>query len=305
MTGGVLLGSNGRVFVKRLPTKPFSFGRDNVDKSFNRLINLDDQSLNTGDRVKLYNPSGLPFDLNNDGYSDSPDGHNVYKNVDTTLSPAVFQRSGDSGNFYDSNNNRSQYAEPLNHFTSTQTTLFVSTNELNYVKFYKKWEDSINRKNSIRLFDTVYGLTEVSTVDYENEKEIGEIDNWEFSSIKNEIDISSLGQGFSDKVSGLISGSGSLDVFFPMPTNCPPTDLNYYLFNLLQRFNNGSDLLIYLFLNFDPNSDYDSVNILYYKVNILVTNSSVQLSNDSAVTGSIKFVSVGSYDLCIGNPFIQ
>jgi hypothetical protein len=70
-------------------------------------ISLNNQAYWAGDRVIIAAADGVPFDVNGDGYADSPDAHGFYTGSTWALGPSrdslgtsAYQTGGDAGDFY-------------------------------------------------------------------------------------------------------------------------------------------------------------------------------------------------------------
>jgi hypothetical protein len=84
-----ILGSGGVLELSRETPKPMalSIARFNIGTT-PLSISLANQGYWTGDRVVIASSDGLPFDVNEDGYADCPDGHAMYRGSQWLTGPA-------------------------------------------------------------------------------------------------------------------------------------------------------------------------------------------------------------------------
>lgn len=99
-----ILGSGGVLELSRETPKPMalSIARFNIGTT-PLSISLANQGYWTGDRVVIASSDGLPFDVNEDGYADCPDGHAMYRGSQWLTGPArAFYAGGntDTSPFY-------------------------------------------------------------------------------------------------------------------------------------------------------------------------------------------------------------
>tara|TARA_E500000318_G_scaffold84929_2_gene80799 strand:- start:3016 stop:4137 length:1122 start_codon:yes stop_codon:yes gene_type:complete len=99
-----VLGSGGVLELSRETPQPLALAiaRFNATAS-PPSISLANQGYWTGDRVVIASSDGLPFDVNEDGYADCPDGHAIYRGSQWLTGPARAFYTGadtDSSDFY-------------------------------------------------------------------------------------------------------------------------------------------------------------------------------------------------------------
>lgn len=82
-----LLGNGGILELSREWPEPMALQRDAINFS-NSTVSLNNAGYWTGDRILFTAASGIPFDLNGDGYADCPDGHGIYRGSKYELGPA-------------------------------------------------------------------------------------------------------------------------------------------------------------------------------------------------------------------------
>lgn len=82
-----LLGNGGILELSREWPEPMALQRDAINVS-TATVSLNNGGYWTGDRILFTAASGIPFDLNGDGYADCPDGHGIYRGSIYELGPA-------------------------------------------------------------------------------------------------------------------------------------------------------------------------------------------------------------------------
>jgi hypothetical protein len=126
---------------------------------------------------------------------------------------------------------------------------------------------------------------------------------WNLSTSAPAVDVSSLGEKFSEAVKSVVSGSGSLDFIidlFGSSTEHSPEAL----LRIAMMTERGATGNARFYLNKDDPNDTDSYTermnnrslvrtSVYYNANILFTNAAVDVSSDSLVQGSADFVTTG------------
>lgn len=75
-----ILGNGGVLELSRETPQPMAMSIARFNANATPIsISLANQGYWTGDRVVIASSDGLPFDVNSDGYADSPDGHGIYR----------------------------------------------------------------------------------------------------------------------------------------------------------------------------------------------------------------------------------
>jgi len=80
-----LLGNGGILELSREWPEPMALTLDAINGN---TIALGNEDYWTGDRILFTAASGIPFDLNGDGYADCPEGHGIYRGSKYELGPA-------------------------------------------------------------------------------------------------------------------------------------------------------------------------------------------------------------------------
>jgi len=97
-------------------------------------ISLNNQAYWAGDRVIIAAADGVPFDVNGDGYADSPDAHGFYTGSTWALGPSrdslgtsAYQTGGDAGDFYNT---------PATTGLTTQVDGYISRDPLDRIRLW-------------------------------------------------------------------------------------------------------------------------------------------------------------------------
>jgi len=142
--------------------------------------------------------------------------------------------------------------------------------------------------------------------------EVAEIRSYEFTTERENIDLTSLGDQFRNRYeAGLISGQGRLDCFWDHQKricerdNSPENgqELPIYLAQLCIRLVQGADFSGRFFI-YAPELDDPraSRNAVWYEAECIITNVSVNVAADSIIETSIDFITTGTFRLLVGVP---
>jgi hypothetical protein len=99
-----VLGTGGVLDISRAIPEPTALSSARISTSgATTTISLSNPGFWTGDRIIIASSLGVPFDVNNDGYADCPDGHGIYRGSiwDTGISRSFYVGANtDSSPFY-------------------------------------------------------------------------------------------------------------------------------------------------------------------------------------------------------------
>jgi len=130
---------------------------------------------------------------------------------------------------------------------------------------------------------------------------LGQVAAYELNTDREVVDTTVLGDAFRQRVSGLISGSGSLTAFwdYKMFTDCcgvdPEVEVSNYLHQLVLRQEQGAAFRALFFLK-RPDEGCDG-NAVYYRANAMVSGAALSFSTTGVVTSRINFVVTGDIKL--------
>ena len=84
-----IIGAGGILELSREIPKPLVLSSSRLNFNATPIsVSLSNQSYWTGDRVIIAADAGLPFDIDSNGYADSPDAHGFYRGSQFLTGPA-------------------------------------------------------------------------------------------------------------------------------------------------------------------------------------------------------------------------
>lgn len=113
----------------------------------NNTINVSNENFWTGDRVLVIAEDGVPVDVNNDGYADSPENHGFYFGSIYNLGPSKDHISSSDDNFYTASNSSAFYNTAATTGLSKTFNGYVHVDDLGRFSFYSSRQGAYN-KNS-------------------------------------------------------------------------------------------------------------------------------------------------------------
>lgn len=165
----------------------------------------------SGDRVTLTARGGLPFDLNNDGYADCPDGHRMY-GPDEVPGPASWHRTGDVGPMY-REDTEAFYEDSTSVGWTRTTTLYVHRDQLDRVTFYTNEFNAIsgNGVGIQPLIPVGFGSMTMTAAWTETDgwKQVCNLQGFVIDIDPSNLDVAAIGEDFGSAVRGLVRGAGS------------------------------------------------------------------------------------------------
>lgn len=135
-----VLGSGGVLELSRETPQPLALAiaRFNATAS-PPSISLANQGYWTGDRVVIASSDGLPFDVNEDGYADCPDGHAIYRGSQWLTGPARAFYTGantDTSPFYNEEDSIDGYNRSSTTGLATTFDAYIHRDELDRITFF-------------------------------------------------------------------------------------------------------------------------------------------------------------------------
>lgn len=286
-----VIGRTGEVQFKREASYSQTLERTAIDVVNNRLTGLSGL-VATGDKVHLSGAGGLPLDINNDGYADSPGGHALYFGAGFLLGPRTNHRTSTSAAFYKAGaDSQTFYDTAASTGLTTSYDAYISINELGFGRLYASFADAVNGTSPLKLFGEAAPF---SITALEQDLNIaGQVTKFTLNTSRQNLDTGAIGELFGESVAGKVSGSGSLDCFFSYKADVRyPGFLTKYLYELALRTAQGQDGTIRLYIN--KGATGESV---YYTAQIVITQSALNVQPDAIVAGSIDFVTSGPISL--------
>lgn len=188
---------------------------------------------------------------------------------------------------------------------------FVNVDPLGGIKLYNTWSDALGGAKS----KAVALRTPASSYDIAVKLEesvphcLGQIASYTITTNRQALDVSSLGDSFSEQASGLISGGGTITCFWDWrPSICGKNgadiEVPHYLHQLILRQQLGSEFKASLFIKRDGatpiNEDIPSLaerTALFYEVTGLITDIGLSFESAEALQSEIQFVTTGQISL--------
>jgi hypothetical protein len=179
------------------------------------------------------------------------------------------------------------------------------------IKLYNSWADALGGSQA----RAVALQTPASSYDIAVKLEegvphcLGQIASYTITTNRQALDVSSLGDSFSEQVSGLISGGGTITCFWDWrPSSCGgsgvDSELPHYLHQLILRQQLGSEFKANLFIKQDGatpiNDELPSLaqrTSLFYEVTGLITDVGLSFESATALQSEIQFVTTGQISL--------
>lgn len=118
----------------------------------NNTINVGNENFWTGDRVLVIVEDGVPVDVNNDGYADSPENHGFYFGSAYNLGPSKDHISSSDDNFYTETDSNAFYNTAATTGLSKTFNGYVHVDSLGRFSFYTSQQGAYN-KNSADSID--------------------------------------------------------------------------------------------------------------------------------------------------------
>jgi hypothetical protein len=193
-------------------------------------------------------------------------------------------------------------------------TWFVNVDPLGGLRLYYNWADALSGSKS-RAIDLAVPLSTylISATPVESAMNcIGQILDYELTTNRAAIDVTSLGDAFVQSVSGLISGGGSITCLWdwrPAICGIGAVETAQYFHQLVLRQQLGSNFRANFFLKQENAGPIDedlpglaSKTALYYDVQALITNVAIGCTPTGTMTSTIQFATTGAINLLYALP---
>jgi hypothetical protein len=194
---------------------------------------------------------------------------------------------------------------------------YIHVDSLNGIRLYSTWAAALKgaEADALSLASIASGYPLVVSVDDTTDHVVGGLRNYELTTNREAIDVTSLGDAFVRQYEGLISGEGSLECLWDIQTGRTDTaagqaaEYSQYLHQLVLRQKIGSRFRASLFLkqSNDPGAygtmDSASRNLaLFYGIEAVVTQVAISFESDSVTASRINFVTTGAIELLYEQP---
>ena len=130
-----VLGDGGKLVLKREAPDPLVLYPDALNIGSNS-IHVRNPAYWNGDQVTLDATNGLPFDLNNDGVPDNPDGSATYYGSRWFLGENRIHIYAEEARFYKSNDTADFYMRRQTSGLTSHTTFYIYRDQLDRLSFY-------------------------------------------------------------------------------------------------------------------------------------------------------------------------
>ena len=257
--------------------------------------------------------------------------------LNSTLDPADVNVTAKRFSF-DFGNNRFMTGDLL-EITRMTTAGAISTSNLDFIDAASfpggsqspqgQWFVNVDAANGVRLYSTwnqalTGGTTNAATlatpaasypirVQLKNNASriLGEVTNYELNTNRETADVTSLGEAFRQRISTLITGSGSCTAFWNHEAyatesrniNAYDNEVSNYLHQLVLRQDLGATFRARLFLKTRAAKPYTSgvpganTEQIYYDLTGVITEVGVAFNEDEPVRSQINFVTTGELKL--------
>lgn len=129
----------------------------------------------------------------------------------------------------------------------------------------------------------------------------GELREWSLELNGENVNVTAVGQKFGESVKSIVSGGGTFDFFVDRRTDENKYDATA-LMQLLLMTEKGAKAEAEFYMITDRVSTQNQLapGDLYYKCEVLVTNTAINTRTDDAIVGTAQFVTTGAIDLKMG-----
>lgn len=181
----------------------------------------------------------------------------------------------------------------------TSPSAYVNVDLLGNVRFFPDYPSAYaNRiEEALPISPSTNGVVQLIPLDSDY-RWVAEIKNFSLNTERQNLDVTALGKRFGESISGLISGSGTLDCNFDYLDGCEEAGVEpvLYLHMLLLRWQEGAIFAGKFFVMNDP-----SLGSIWYVTDCLITRSSVKVNNE-IIGSSVDFVMTGEISLELDFP---
>lgn len=144
-----ILGREGIIEFSREWPAPMAMRPDSINDHLATIsITLQNTAYWAGDQIVITASGGVPFDVNNDGYADCPDGHGIYRGGYYTLGPArdfyTDPETDEDGPHYQVSDAVRYYNTAATTGLTTQVVGYMSRDELERIRLWDSTASSLN-----------------------------------------------------------------------------------------------------------------------------------------------------------------
>lgn len=126
----------------------------------------------------------------------------------------------------------------------------------------------------------------------------GELRDWTLELNGENVNVTAVGQKFGESVKSIVSGGGSFDFFVERRTDGTKYD-STFLMQLLLMTEKGAkaEAEFYMITDRVETQNRLAPGDLYYRCDVLITNTAINTRLDEAIVGTAQFVTTGQIDL--------
>lgn len=189
----------------------------------------------------------------------------------------------------------------------TSLTVYLNVDSIGGLKFYTSWTGALNN-DATSLALAAPGATYTATIEALNDglRTVGQVTSYTLSTSRATADVTSLGDSFTESISTLISGSGTMECLWSYASDGTELETAMYFHQLAVRQQVGSSFTAAFILKQGEDQaagNYIGVDTetLYYLVTGMVTNVAVSFTPGEQVQSTIDFVTTGLIAIRYGN----
>lgn len=177
---------------------------------------------------------------------------------------------------------------------------YVSVDAVGGIRLYREFGDAVNGDfdDAVPLQTPGSSYPISARIAESGYKTLGNVSSYELSTTRTSLDVTALGEEFTSRVSGLISGSGRFTCFWDFGER-DDTEVSQYIHELVLRQKLGSNFSAALTIK---RSNYKSASAgpdqsdptqLFYLIEGIITNVGISFTPSDALESQIEFVTTG------------
>ena len=183
---------------------------------------------------------------------------------------------------------------------------YVNVDFIGGIMLYPTFDQSIagEAAGRVDLVTIARNIPITASVINDTLRPVGQITSYEFTTDRETVDTSSLGDEFRNQYSTLITGSGQLTCLFDYryqsssnyPTGFPELSLYLHTLLLRQRFGSGFKARLYILGQGYGQENNDEI---WHEIDGIITQAGINCNSDTAMISTISFVTTGEIKLRI------
>lgn len=185
---------------------------------------------------------------------------------------------------------------------------YVNIDPANGVRLYATWNEALlgGTTNAATLQTPASAYSIRVTLKNNTRKILGEVTDYELNTNRETADATSLGEAFRQRVSTLITGSGTCTAFWSYEAYATEkrnlssynNEVSHYLHQLILRQDLGASFKARFYLKTRATQPYtggapDQTEQIFYEITGLITDVGVAFNPDEPVRSRINFVTTG------------